>query len=39
MAIGVAQLYGWGPSPWFIGVIVGLAIDSIATLVWFKGKH
>ena len=36
LALGISELYGWHPSQWLILVLVGLAVDSVASLFLFK---
>ena len=36
LAIGIRELYGWHPSEMFILVLIGIAVDSVASLFLFK---
>ena len=38
MSYGIVQLYGWQPAPWFIFILLGIAADSIVTLLALR-KH
>jgi len=38
MAFGIIQLYGWQPTPWFLFILVGIAADTIVTLLALR-KH
>lgn len=38
MGFGIVQMYGWQPAPWFIFILLGIAADTIVTLLALR-KH
>jgi hypothetical protein len=38
MGFGIIQMYGWQPAPWFIFILLGIAADTIVTMLALR-KH
>ena len=39
MSYGIIQLYGWQPTPWFLFILVGIAADTIVTLLALRKRE